>query len=121
MITSFRGNDAETALVGDSLCALAKDRQNGGFDSDGDAIEWDCRTGCVARDRGMKQRGFDENHPIDVAEINGRQIIVDGYHRARAAGQAGIKDVRVRVNPVTPQQADQLYQEADEASLFRES
>jgi filamentous hemagglutinin len=69
--------------------------------------------------RDMQQRGFDPSKPIDVADVDGRQIILDGHHRARAAAQAGIRDVPVRVNPVTREQADQLLREAAEASMRR--
>jgi len=66
----------------------------------------------------MQQRGYDPNHPIDVADVDGRQIIVDGHHRARAAAQAGIKEVPVRVHSVISTQADQLLREAAEVSLW---
>jgi len=69
--------------------------------------------------RDMQQRGFDPNQPIDVADVDGRRIILDGHHRARAAGQAGIKEVPIRVHPVTPEQADQLVREAAEAATRR--
>ena len=64
----------------------------------------------------MQKNGFDENYPIDIAEVGGRKVIIDGHHRARAAGAAGIKDVPVRIYPVTPEQESKLLQEAAEAA-----
>jgi filamentous hemagglutinin len=69
--------------------------------------------------RDMQQRGFDPSKPIDVADVDGRLVILDGHHRARAAAQAGIREVPVRVQSVTRDQADRLLREAAEASLGR--
>lgn len=66
--------------------------------------------------RNMQKNGFDVNHPIDIAEIGGRKVIIDGHHRARAAGAAGINDVPVRIYHVTPEQGSVLLQEAAEAA-----
>jgi ParB-like chromosome segregation protein Spo0J len=66
--------------------------------------------------KNMRKNGFDENYPIDIAEAGGRKVIIDGHHRARAAGAAGIKDVPARIYPVTPEQASILLQEAAEAA-----
>ncbi|WP_404462519.1 VENN motif pre-toxin domain-containing protein [Providencia rettgeri] len=33
----------------------------------------------------MKANGFNKDEPIDVAVVNGKMIIIDGYHRAEAA------------------------------------
>ncbi|WP_338338190.1 ParB/RepB/Spo0J family partition protein, partial [Xanthomonas citri] len=63
----------------------------------------------------MKANGYDVNHPIDVANVEGKLIIVDGHHRALAAPRAGIKNVPVNVHDVTKEQADQLMREAAEA------
>ena len=65
----------------------------------------------------MKANGFDVNHPIEVANVNGKLIILDGHHRAEAAAKAGIKDVPVNVHSVTKEQADQLMREAAEARV----
>ena len=66
--------------------------------------------------KSMTQNGFDENTPIDIAEVDGRKIIIDGHHRARAAGAAGIREVPVRVIPVTPGEGTKLLGEAAEAA-----
>jgi filamentous hemagglutinin len=67
----------------------------------------------------MKANGFDPAHPIEVATVEGRQIIVDGHHRAAAAVRAGIPQVPVTVTPVSPAQAAQLAREAAEAAAQR--
>jgi ParB-like chromosome segregation protein Spo0J len=66
--------------------------------------------------KAMRDRGFDEAYPIDIVEIDGHKIIIDGHHRARAAGAAGIKEVPVRINPVTPEQGTTLLAQAAEAA-----
>ncbi|WP_157836409.1 MULTISPECIES: ParB/RepB/Spo0J family partition protein [Xanthomonas] len=63
----------------------------------------------------MKANGYDVNNPIDVANVDGKLIIIDGHHRALAAPRAGIKEVPVNVHGVTREQADQLMREAAEA------
>jgi ParB-like chromosome segregation protein Spo0J len=57
-------------------------------------------------------------HPIEIAEIDGKKIIIDGHHRARAAGAAGIKKVPVVVSEITPEQAIRYLREAAEAADF---
>jgi filamentous hemagglutinin len=64
----------------------------------------------------MQQNGFDPDQPIDVANVDGRKIILDGHHRAAAARQAGLKEVPIRTHSVTSEQADQLLREAAEAA-----
>jgi filamentous hemagglutinin len=66
--------------------------------------------------KNMQKNGFNEEYPIDIAEVGGRKVIIDGHHRARAVGAAGIKDVSVRIHPVTPEQGNTLLQEAAEAA-----
>jgi RHS repeat-associated protein len=66
--------------------------------------------------KNMKQNGFDPNKPIEIVEVDGRKIIVDGHHRARAAGAAGIKEVPVKVLKVDPATAERYVQEAAEAA-----
>ncbi|PMZ04372.1 hypothetical protein C1Y08_09870 [Pseudomonas sp. FW306-02-F02-AA] len=64
-----------------------------------------------------KANGYDENYPIDAANVDGKLIILDGHHRAEAASKAGIKDVPVNVHSVTKEEADQLMREAAEARV----
>ena len=66
--------------------------------------------------RDMQANGFNAAFPIEIAEVDGRQIIIDGHHRARASGAAGIKDVPVRIVPVTPEQGDTPLEQAAEAA-----
>jgi filamentous hemagglutinin len=66
--------------------------------------------------KAMRQNGFDENLPIEIAIVNGRKIIIDGHHRARAAGAVGIKDVPVTIRSVTPEQGNRLFDQAAEAA-----
>lgn len=66
--------------------------------------------------KNMQADGFNDDFPIDIAEIDGRKIIIDGHHRARAAGAAGIQEVPVRIVLVTPEQAITLLEQAAEAA-----
>jgi ParB-like chromosome segregation protein Spo0J len=59
------------------------------------------------------------HHPVEVANVNGEQIIIDGHHRAAAAIRAGIKEIPVTTTPVTPQQAAQLAADAAAAAAER--
>ena len=63
----------------------------------------------------MKSEGFDGFEPIDIANVNGKMIIIDGHHRAAAASAAKMKEVPVRLNNVSRQEADQLLREVAEA------
>ncbi|MDH0339726.1 ParB/RepB/Spo0J family partition protein [Metapseudomonas otitidis] len=65
----------------------------------------------------MKANGYDVSHPIDVANVEGEFIILDGRHRALAAVKAGIKDVPVNVHSVNKEQADQLMREVAESRV----
>lgn len=66
----------------------------------------------------MKQDGYDQSQPIEVADANGKLIILDGHHRTQGAIGAGIKKVPINVNKVSKQEADQLLIEAAEAKLY---
>ncbi|WP_237046087.1 RHS repeat-associated core domain-containing protein [Aquipseudomonas alcaligenes] len=63
----------------------------------------------------MKANGYDANHPIDAANVDGKLVILDGHHRAQAAAKAGIKGVPVNVHNVSREHADQLMREAAES------
>lgn len=67
----------------------------------------------------MKQNGYDSTHPIEVANVDGRKIILDGHHRAAAAVKAGLKDVPIKETAVTPKQAAKLLDEVAEAAAER--
>ena len=41
----------------------------------------------------ISEKGFDPEQPIEVADVDGRLIILDGHHRGAAARQLGIKRV----------------------------
>jgi ParB-like chromosome segregation protein Spo0J len=66
--------------------------------------------------KSLQVHGYNNDFPIEVAEIDGRMIIIDGHHRARAAGSAGIPEVPVRIVPVTLEQANMLLEQAAEAA-----
>jgi filamentous hemagglutinin len=67
----------------------------------------------------MKQNGFNPAHPIEVANVNGEQVIMNGHHRAAAAIKAGIREIPVTTTPVSPQRAAELAAEAAEAAAER--
>ncbi len=64
----------------------------------------------------MQRNGFDANEPIRTTVVNGRRIIIDGHHRARAAGSAGIRQVPVTTETVSPSVGDMLFRQAAEAA-----
>jgi filamentous hemagglutinin len=66
--------------------------------------------------KSMQQRGYDPSKPIDIAIVDGRKVIIEGHHRARAAGAAGIKEVPVRIHQVDAATAARLEQEAAQAA-----
>ena len=67
----------------------------------------------------MNEDGYEGFDPIDVADVDGKKIIVDGHHRAAAASRAGIRMVPVRVVPASPEWGSKLLIEAAEAQRFR--
>ncbi len=64
----------------------------------------------------MKASGFDAAEAIDIAVVDGKRIIIDGHHRARAAGAAGIKQVPVRIWQVSDETGTTLMMQAAEAA-----
>ena len=64
----------------------------------------------------IKAAGYDQSRPIDVAIVNGRKIIIDGHHRARAAGGAKVDQVPIRIHQVGAATASKLEQQAAEAA-----
>ncbi|PNG32119.1 type IV secretion protein Rhs [Pseudomonas protegens] len=56
----------------------------------------------------MRSEGFDENHPIDVAEVDGKLIIIDGHHRSQAAVRSRVEKVPVVIHDVDPTTATRL-------------
>jgi hypothetical protein len=69
----------------------------------------------------MKENGFNPEHPIEAAEVNGKRIIIDGHHRTEAAKKAGIPEVPVKKVEVTPKRAEKLSQQAADAASERAS
>jgi RHS repeat-associated protein len=66
--------------------------------------------------RNMQRRGFATDKAIDVAIVDGRRIILDGHHRARAAGAAGIREVPVKIWQVSDEVGKRLLRQAAEAA-----
>ena len=66
----------------------------------------------------MKKNGFDPSQPIQVADIDGYLVIIDGHHRARAAGAAGISQVPIEIVDISPDMANQLLVEAAQVADF---
>ena len=69
--------------------------------------------------KAMKTDGYGNFPPIDVANAEGRLIIVDGHHRAAAAARAGLREVPVNVRNVGSEEASQILREAAEAMSRR--
>ena len=66
--------------------------------------------------KSIKKNGYDQSKPIDVVEVNGRKIIVDGHHRARAAGAAKVDQVPINIRKVDAATAARYEQQAAEAA-----
>ncbi|MBD2773023.1 ParB N-terminal domain-containing protein [Iningainema tapete] len=67
----------------------------------------------------IRERGFDAAQPIEVANIDGKLIILDGHHRVVAARQLRLTIVAIRRREVSQEQAEQLLLEAAEAQIYR--
>ena len=66
--------------------------------------------------KSIKTNGYDQSKPINVVEVNGRKIIIDGHHRARAAGGAKLDQVPIRIHKVDSATASKYEQQAAEAA-----
>ena len=64
----------------------------------------------------MRAYGFDDRFPILIATVAGRKVIIDGHHRARAAGAVGIAEIPAIVVSVSPESEDILLRQAAEAA-----
>lgn len=67
----------------------------------------------------IREQGFDPEQPIEVADIDGKLIILDGHHRASAARQLRLQLVPIKRIEVTPDQEQKLLLEAAEADKYR--
>jgi len=68
----------------------------------------------------IHEKGFDPEQPIEVADVDGKLIILDGHHRVAAARQLRLKSVPIRRMKVSPAQEDQLLLSAAEAEKYRQ-
>lgn len=68
----------------------------------------------------MKANGFNASKPIDIANVEGKKVIIDGHHRAAAAIKAGVEKVPVVTVPTTKQEGTQLLKEVAETRLMRD-
>ena len=68
----------------------------------------------------IREQGFDESKPIEVANIDGRLIILDGHHRVIAARQQRLLSIPIKVNQVSAEEELQLLLEASEAALYNQ-
>ena len=60
----------------------------------------------------MKANGFDQSHPISTIRVNGRNVIMDGNHRAAAAAKAGIQKIPVVTSEAPQAVSDQAWSDA---------
>lgn len=67
----------------------------------------------------MKKDGFDPSKPIEVADADGKNIIINGHHRAEAAIKAGIKEVPIDIAVVSPGEAAVLRAQVQDATAER--
>jgi RHS repeat-associated protein len=66
------------------------------------------------------QGGYGSFPPIEAADVGGgKLVIIDGHHRAEAARKAGVREVPVNVNTVSPEDAEKLKDEATMARAER--
>nr|WP_198043781.1 ParB/RepB/Spo0J family partition protein [Ketobacter sp. MCCC 1A13808] len=68
--------------------------------------------------RNMRENGYDQTKPVEVADVDGKMIILDGHHRTQGAIGAGIKEIPENITKATREQGDQLLKEAAEARLY---
>jgi ParB-like chromosome segregation protein Spo0J len=66
----------------------------------------------------MKKNGYTPGteEAIDITVVDGERVIIDGHHRARAAGSAGIMQVPVRIWDVSAETGAKLIMQAAEAA-----
>ncbi|WP_042196920.1 polymorphic toxin-type HINT domain-containing protein [Paenibacillus camerounensis] len=62
----------------------------------------------------MKKNGW-VGDPIEIYQVNGKNLIVNGHHRAKAARQAGIENVPVKM--LTEQELKEIYKRTPEQLL----
>ena len=67
----------------------------------------------------IKEKGFDLNEPIEVADAEDRLIILDGHHRVQAAIGARLKEVPARIYETTKEETQLLLNQAAEAKLYQ--
>lgn len=70
--------------------------------------------------KAMKQTGFNPEYPIEVAEVDGQLIIIDGHHRVMAAKKAKIALIPIILHQVSSAQAEQLLIEVSDADLYQQ-
>jgi len=67
-----------------------------------------------------KQGGYGSFPPVEAAQAgDGKPVIIDGHHRAEAAIKAGVREIPVHMNPVSPEDASLLRSQADAARAER--
>ena len=66
------------------------------------------------------QRGYGDFPPVEAADVGGgKLVIIDGHHRVEAAKKAGVREVPVNVNTVSPEDAQILKDQAEMARAER--
>lgn len=70
--------------------------------------------------KNIRDKGFATEKPIEVANVDGKLIILDGHHRAAAARQLRLKTVPIKQQKVSLAQEQQLLHEAAEAAIYRQ-
>lgn len=66
----------------------------------------------------MKKNGYNYE-PVEAANINGKLYIIDGHHRAEAVRKAEIKDIPIKVLPISKEHANIIIQDAANAYYKR--
>jgi hypothetical protein len=66
----------------------------------------------------IRKSGFETLDPIDVANIDGKLIIIDGHHRAQAAVREKLTKVPVRIYTVPPEKELEYLIQAAEAAEY---
>lgn len=65
----------------------------------------------------ISKQGFDLENPIEVANVNGRLIILDGHHRVVAAKRLKLESIPIRRQKVSPVEEQQLLHQVAEAAI----
>ena len=69
----------------------------------------------------IRKYGYDASEPIQVAEVDGKLIIIDGHHRHQASVRERLPEVPVEVYEVSPEKQEEYLEDVAEARGYSEN